>query len=642
MPGDRRVGLVAVGVNRTGVLTLEELKGAAAGAHEFADWLRQQTLFGVEPIIKVITDDEGSVTSRNIQNAVQEMINDGGLDLMILYFSGHGIVKNGDSEQVLLSEVSQYPDEAIDITATIKQAQKLRIPHIVIISDACRNAVDPFGPLGQVSGKTAILSTSFKGVRRPKVDVFYATEPSQTAKEYKGNGFFTQVLLEALIESPPDVCEQWPGFSTPVIPTWRLEDYLYELVPTRAHQHMPSFDQFPQIDTSSRQPLFLGYPMPKQADSPVSVSIPDQFNADFLKQDEDVDMFIHSEKQNRLHDNEFPTKRANLANAGEYRKIIGLKNLKPSPARRRSEAFVKLTSSLNKNRVIPDNLLDEVGINEEVQRNLKTSRASHSLQFMTGYYITGAEVTQVLDCSGRSLSIQTIDHALHSVINLEEATVRAPYSVIIMFRTGTMAVLPIMSGYIGTIGVTDGLINTLTFRISRLNPLYESLRRGYQPLIEQRQAIVAALASSGKLRLLGKSSAQNMARVSRADKHLDPTLGIYASYAYVLAGHDANAKSILRSFQRYQMNFTPSSPIPFDCGLLGGAFGATSAPSSHYAPFCPMMSLGWSLFDTDTDNSSLPSVVLDAGKHRLNAEWSTFLIKDSTSLIEAFIGGELS
>ncbi|WJV61465.1 caspase family protein [Pectobacteriaceae bacterium C52] len=215
MPGDRRVGLVAVGVNRTGVLTLEELKDAAAGAHEFADWLRQQTLFGVEPIIKVITDDEGSVTSRNIQNAVQEMINDGGLDLMILYFSGHGIVKNGDSEQVLLSEVSQYPDEAIDITATIKQAQKLRIPHIVIISDACRNAVDPFGPLGQVSGKTAILSTSFKGVRRPKVDVFYATEPSQTAKEYKGNGFFTQVLLEALIESPQMYVSSGQDFPRP-------------------------------------------------------------------------------------------------------------------------------------------------------------------------------------------------------------------------------------------------------------------------------------------------------------------------------------------------------------------------------------------------------------------------------------------
>nr|NLU60246.1 caspase family protein [Pseudomonas sp. BIGb0427] len=239
------------------------VEGAASGALQFARWLEEQQQFGISPSISVLTDQNDQVVeAKAIQTAARDLLAVGGLDLLILYFSGHGIVKNGADEQVLLSNVKDYPDEAINIAATALNARHIGVPHVVIISDACRNAVDPFGSLGQVSGRPAVKRGAVVGIKPGKVDIFYATEPSQTAKEYKGEGFFTKVLLEALQSPPTEICETWPSSSVPIIPTWLLEDYLYNQVPTRAQQQTPRFEQTPDIIVQARQPLFLGYASP--------------------------------------------------------------------------------------------------------------------------------------------------------------------------------------------------------------------------------------------------------------------------------------------------------------------------------------------------------------------------------------------
>lgn len=104
MAMSRKVALVAVGIDRTEVLPV--LRGAASGAARVAAWLREQEKFGVASTICLLTDADGArVDIRKVQDATQAVIAAGGFDLFILYFAGHGIVKSGGDEQLLLSEV---------------------------------------------------------------------------------------------------------------------------------------------------------------------------------------------------------------------------------------------------------------------------------------------------------------------------------------------------------------------------------------------------------------------------------------------------------------------------------------------------------------------------------------------------------
>lgn len=127
MATTRTVGLAAVGVDATGVL--RKLAGAASGATQFADWLSSQSAFGVNAVIEMLTDAKGTkVSARGVQDAVKRLIDRGDLDLLILYFAGHGIVKSGGDEQILLSDVGTYKDEAIAIAATVANACTRRCP----------------------------------------------------------------------------------------------------------------------------------------------------------------------------------------------------------------------------------------------------------------------------------------------------------------------------------------------------------------------------------------------------------------------------------------------------------------------------------------------------------------------------------
>lgn len=621
MASGRCVGLVAVGVNR--VESLDELKGAAKGARQFADWLIGQSKFGVTPIIKVLTDDSDPVSVRSVQDAVQSIADDGGLDLLILYFSGHGLVKSGYDEQVLLSEAKKYPSEAINIVSTQRNARFSGIPHVVIISDACRNAVDPFGPLGQVAGSAAISPGPIKGASKAPVDMFYATEPSQTAKEYKGEGFFTNVLIEALTTSPDTIRENWHNIPNPVIPAWLLESYLNDMVPRGARLQKPRFEQTPDIATMSRVPLFLGYA------EPATLQPPDQAHV--------------AHETDELYLSHYSSK-AVLSEIGEFgKRDSGDAAKKPSTSQKRDRALSNLVHALKhrSTRLIPKGLVDEAGIGQEVRLHEAIARQRRPVPMTTGYFIFGTEVEEVLDCAGRSLPIREMQEHRQSVVDLQDASFQPPYSVIVIFRSRTMTVLPIMPGYVGTVQVQDGRVHAVSLDFSTGYAL--SPRRA--GVLEQKRAIAAALASGGKLRTLAGSEASDLANFFRVDKRIDPTLGVYASYAYALANNDEGAASVFRHFRSYQQDPLgfPPAPTPFDSALLAGAFNGTGeAPNATIGPFCPMMSLGWSLLDSYADQSKFPQVVLDAGKRRLNAEWSTFSLNDSATLIEAFTTGGLS
>lgn len=460
----RQVGLVAVGVDDVGT-DLPVLKGAASGAKRIVKWLESQKAFGIECTCKLLADGPGlRVTTRDVLDMTSDLVDEGGLDLLILYFSSHGIVQSANSELVLLSDAGRYPNEAIDIATTIHNARYLNIPHVVIISDACRNAVDPYSKLGRLNGIAAVQPLSVSGRRPGKVDVFYATEPSQTAKEYKGDGFFTQVLLETLYQPPVEVCEHWNNYPSPVIPTWLLENYLFEQVPRRAGNTEAAFEQTPDFLVTSREPMFLGF-----ANLEVAV----------LKGSDDSEEESHesddSEQELYESDGESLGFQEGLGEDEWFVFIeeelddleIGLTEIEDketfSSVRGNRQALKNAAAEFlqSTHNVVDQSLLVRAGLWDAY--SLVKCMSNHGDGTLkSGLRIYGCSTVQVLtpiQAKGMTYHGSPIDINTFGFKN----PTRGHYSIVLTLDEKSISVLPFYPGYIGHVHVKDGVLQHVSF-----------------------------------------------------------------------------------------------------------------------------------------------------------------------------------
>ena len=84
------------------------------------------------------------------------------------------------------------------------------------------------------------------------------------------------------------------------------------------------------------------------------------------------------------------------------------------------------------------------------------------------------------------------------------------------------------------------------------------------------------------------------------------------------------------SMSRYSREILSPAPVP-PLGQVGPG----------HAPFCPLMTLGWSMLASYVDLKSLHPAVIDASRFRLNSEWTTFREQDVRWMLSAFEKGEL-
>lgn len=112
--------------------------------------------------------------------------------------------------------------------------------------------------------------------------------------------------------------------------------------------------------------------------------------------------------------------------------------------------------------------------------------------------------------------------------------------------------------------------------------------------LEALHAVVAASARFGVFRIEAprenrESIARNMADSIRMLKGIDPTLGLYAAYAYFDAGLPGQVRSVNDA-----MRSNLSGTKLFDTAMLAGELQGNEA-GSDTVPFVPMLSQGWSL-----------------------------------------------
>lgn len=237
---------VLVGVSRSG--RLPTLPAVADGVARIRAWVTGQGI--PDESVTVLTDaNGGEVTIGDIFDAVRAFAQRRTVSQLVVYFCGHGIVNDG-TELWLLTGAPSDPGAAVNVAKSVRLAERGTIPHVVLLSDACRTPAVTLN-YGEVTGGSIFESPEIPGDR--KVDVFYAArvgEPSHqvapaqadaaaqaVAKEF--HAVWSEVLADALGGAAPDalVPATESGEAVDLVRPWPLHRALPALLYARLEEY---------------------------------------------------------------------------------------------------------------------------------------------------------------------------------------------------------------------------------------------------------------------------------------------------------------------------------------------------------------------------------------------------------------------
>ena len=202
-----------------------------------------------------------------------------------------------------------------------------------------------------------------------------------------------------------------------------------------------------------------------------------------------------------------------------------------------------------------------------------------------------------------------------------------PTSLALSFKNGSGFALATMPGYVATVVVEDGRIVTINYT-PKPGSLHFAEYRAVARELEERRAAAAVDARNGTFSI-SSSGEVALADYVRLLKRVDPTLGIYAAYAYARAGKFDEIVDIHRI-----MSGEPT-PVPFDVAMLAAQVGGAAFPD--LMPGMPLLTQGWMMLDRF--GRALPSALVRAREYLEPSLWATF---NSTgmSILENYIGGD--
>jgi hypothetical protein len=190
-----------------------------------------------------------------------------------------------------------------------------------------------------------------------------------------------------------------------------------------------------------------------------------------------------------------------------------------------------------------------------------------------------------------------------------------------------------LEGYIGHIFVESGSVTNVNYVPATNNhrwPDYEEKSEHLQAL----RAAVAAAFGLGVFRI-EPDKAKAFADDIRTLKALDPTLGLYAAYAYASIGLEDDVTSIV-GYMRDDLGLDL-----LDVAMLARR-GVTPGKEQGIAvvPACPMLRQGWSLLPVR--DAKLSDVMREAQLWLRPGLWTTFTQEGVTLLAPAIETGAIS
>ncbi len=556
---------IIIGVNKTGGLPV--LAAAVQGAKDFAEWAKSQKFD-----VSLLTDESSPVRVEDIKKATKEYVDKRIYQQMVIYFAGHGILKSPTEECWLLSNAPDDPDEAISSFTTGVFAKIVGIPHVVIISDACRTGVsDPL--ITMVSGKSILPN---RNIGNSDVDRFWASRPGNPALEIRNSGSdqfrgaFTSCLLKGLNGQIPSIIREYDenGQKVNVVYPYELKQYLEDAVPTLVEGVSITLTQEPFVEVVSRPPKYLS----------------------LVEGDNSNDHRIIYEELERSFDN----------------KVINISN--------RSYDHL-LSEKINQ--------YDIEFQNQTNQFEFYKSDFTQSLPNIgTGFLIIGnSNLHFILDDGDLKVEKGIAPNSIFVEIRSTHST----RTLLGVHEDGSISPFAVLQDFIGIILIKENRVIDINYMPSKQSKKHRGYLLRNEGVIERRiEASVKAL--NGSFKLTG--NVQQMIETAsylRYEKMLDPILGVYASYAYLQAGNFDGIKSILDYMKK------EPEPVLYDVKLLANVLSNYDTEIIKHSSFCPLLTQGWSFL---SDKNPFGKEIKQFDKYLIPGLWTTFNKQGAELIIE--------
>jgi len=540
---------VFIGVDQTG--NLQRLNDAAAGAKRMYEWaLAQGMPEGTHA--KLITDADGKkVHPDHIYDAIKEIIEGPGVDQLVLYFAGHGVNINRN-EHWLLTDAPVKASAAVNVSGSVELARYCGINHVVIFSDACR--VAPEGLQAQNVRGVDVFPNEGAADRAKPVDQFFACFLGRTAAEIKDpasaastySALYTNTLLDALNGQRRDVLEMSDvqGDTAFYVRPRSLEKYLEAEVLARV-----------------KKMLLEG----KVNQNPDAIITSDANWLSRIIQDTGASPGIRK----ALAPSPIPAPVPNLQSVA--------RNLVRSAADGDERALGMQLEAGRTARVAGGTHLVET-----VEKIVAPFGPDH-FETQCGIKVRGARMIEFYSPRAHAELLGAEGDVLRVNLTNDPAT-----SVLITFDGGVGAVIPAIRGFIAALTFDDGELVDVAYEPSA-NDWRWDMYKDSAARVRALRAVAASSSQHGRFRL-EQDDAIKIAQDMQYAKGIDPTLAVYAAYAY----HDLQASQRIRDMSGYLSG--DIGVTFFDLALLSRRLLDKSVVvSDHIVPFFPLLSQGWAL-----------------------------------------------
>lgn len=547
---------IFIGVDKTGHLI--KLSDAAEGAKRMHDWALKQGMS--KKNAKLITDAGGKVVNPDhIFKEIEKIMDGPGVEQLIVYYAGHGVSIN-NQEHWLLTEAPEKPYAAINVTTSVAIAEYCGIPYVVIISDACRVAAE--GLQNQIVNGVSIFPNKSASDNLKPVEEFYACargkpaaelkpllEPTTAAMNHKA--VYTEVLLEALRGQPtPDFDpSKWfepsggAADSTYLLRPARLQSWLETEVPRRVKKWGLQNKVIQNPEHHPYQAWSEGWL--SRIDAPEISTICAVRATPPAPPPETV--YTVAEKLVRSAargDKKFFDHQIQVADTGI---VKGAKQL-AGETRRIATPFG------------PSHFETQCGIKVRGTR-------------IVDFFAPRAPV-EMLGTEGNILRIKELDHPA--------------VSVLLRFTGNVGTVIPVLPGFIAALTFEEGALVDVAYEPSENNWRWDQYKDRADE-VRTLRAVAASSSQYGRFRL-NQEDAFKIAKKMQYAKGIDPTLSVYAAYAY----YDLKAIERIREMSGYLRDDVGTTF--FDLALLGRTLIDRSVgPNDGILPFFPLLSQGWAL-----------------------------------------------
>lgn len=594
---------VFIGVDQTG--NLQRLNDAAAGAKRMYEWaLAQGMPDGTHA--KLITDADGKkVHPDHVYDAIKEIIDGPGVDQLVLYFAGHG-VNISRNEHWLLTDAPVKASAAVNVSGSVELARYCGINHVVIFSDACR--VAPEGLQAQNVRGVDVFPNEGAADRAKPVDQFFACYLGKTAAEIKDpasaastySALYTSALLDALggrvlADAYPDLYTDAlldavndQGRKVLEVRPRDLEKYLEAEVLTRVRKmHLEGkVNQNPDaIITSDADwlsrivPDTSVSPGIRRAMAPRSIPVPVPS--------------LQSVARNLVRSAVAGDERAlgTQLEAGRTARVAGGPHL--------VDTVEKIAAPFG-----PDHFETQCGIK-----------------------VRGARMTEFYSPRAHSEFMGTAGDVLRVDPTNDPAA-----SVLITFDGGVGAVIPAIKGFIAALTFDDGELVDVAYEPSA-NDWRWDMYKDSAARVRALRAVAASSSQHGRFRL-EQDDAIKIAQDMQYAKGIDPTLAVYAAYAY----HDLQAIQRIRDMSGYLRG--DIGVTFFDLALLSRRLLDKSVVASdRIVPFFPLLSQGWALLGAN--RVRLHPALQGIENNMRDSLWSLFDEAGLRKLAQAMHTGEV-